>query len=62
MLGTAIPGEGRWFQNSVVFGMKNVLKKVKKKFGNNSCHENCADEIEFHFLSRTLQLRNFSVC
>ena len=32
MLGTAIPGEGRWFQNSVVFGMKIVLKKVKKSF------------------------------
>ena len=31
MLGTAIPGEGRWFQNSAVFGMKIVLTAVKKK-------------------------------
>ena len=37
MLGTAIPGEGRWFKNSVVFGMKIVLAVVKKKeFSNNS--------------------------
>ena len=31
MLGTAIPGEGRWFQNSVVFGMKIVLTTVKQQ-------------------------------
>ena len=46
MLGTAIPGEGRWFQNSAVFGMKIVLTAVKnKEFCNNSRQENCEDEI-----------------
>ena len=62
MLGTAIPGYGRWFENSVVFGMKIVLTVVKKKdFCNNSRQENCEDEIEFHFSTGTLQLRIFSV-
>ena len=41
---------------------ENCTKKGEKKFCNNSRQENCADEIEFHFFSRTLQLRNFSVC
>ena len=55
MLGTAMPGEGRWFQYSVVFGMKIVLTLVKKQgFWNISRQENCEDEIEFHFLSRKL--------